>query len=93
MVIGKIGDFQTSTKHSSLFQSGESRELKDDDGHVASSRPDISAHTYAEILQTFSNAGDWILFPKVLSGKLHEKGKYKRVNISLDPNTNSRARA
>lgn len=71
MVIGRLGDAQkSSTKHSSLFQSSESRVLKDDSGKVVSVRPDFSTETYKEILQLFSNAGDWILFPKFLSGIL-----------------------
>ena len=71
MVIGKVGDVKSSTKHSSLFQSSKSQVLADDDGKVASVRVDFCTETYEEIIQLFTNAGDWILFPKFLSGKLY----------------------
>ena len=68
LVIGKVGDAQSCTKRSSLFESTDSPVLKDDDGKAISPRPDISTNAYTEILQLFSGVGDWILFPKFSSG-------------------------
>ena len=68
LVIGKVGDAQSCTKRSSLFESTDSPVLKDDDGKAISPRPDISTNAYTEILKLFSGVGDWILFPKCSSG-------------------------
>jgi hypothetical protein len=70
LVIGKIGDAHSwaHTKHSSLFESADSPVLKDDNGKTISPRPDLSTNAYTEILQQFSGIGDWVLFPRFLSG-------------------------
>lgn len=58
----------TSESRDRLFSNNSTVEVKDDAGQLISSHPDWEEHTYAEIIEAFSEEDDHVYLPRIVTG-------------------------